>query len=442
MSERERLREIIRAAVAEAHPIEDARRPLELIVETSVRLAEGDGETLEIIDEQGQLRSGITLQDVIGELRVKHPTLFKTETETKPATAPAEDGPSSPDTGSPPPDALPVTAAAPEVRPAGQPMPRDWLIIGETAPAPRWYDDDVEPDPDAPRTGIGRRLGRAGSALVTRLRRAPVDVDESADEPGSDPFLEPPRRLTRGTALIAGAGVLALLMAAIGIYSVVVRPAGTPTATPSQVAEAPVQPPPSPGPEAASSGPSGSDDVPLQSAPAETAGPDKTDAPASDAPPGGGAPADSAGTAGQSATATADATPPGDTDSSGTGAVPAGPSAASPPSGSAPRAPLRGVPEVLDTATLWLGGQIVHLYGVEWVRGAGDPDDFTRYLNGREVSCDPVEKVDAYRCTVDGHDLSEVVLFNGGAKSTPNAPPELRAAEEKARVAKIGVWSR
>jgi endonuclease YncB( thermonuclease family) len=76
------------------------------------------------------------------------------------------------------------------------------------------------------------------------------------------------------------------------------------------------------------------------------------------------------------------------------------------------------------------------------VRGAGDPDDFTRYLNGREVSCDPVEKVDAYRCTVDGHDLSEVVLFNGGAKSTPNAPPELRAAEEKARVAKIGVWSR
>jgi hypothetical protein len=447
MSERERLREIIRAAVAEAHPIEDARRPLELIVETSVRLAGSDGETLEIIDEQGQLRNGITLQDVIGELRIKHPTLF--QIETKPETRPADDGPPSPETESQPSDAVPVTAAAPEVRPAGQPMPRDWLIIGETAPAPGWYDDGVELDPDASRTGIGRRLGRAGSALANRLRRAPVDVEQSPGERVSEPFLELPRRLTRRTALIATAGALALLMAAVGIYSVAVRPAGTPTAAPSQIAEAPVRQPSSPGQEAATSGPARSDAVPLQPAPAETAGADTANTSTGDAPPGGSSPAGSegtvgiAGTAGRSATeAKADAGPPGGTDSSVSGAVPVGPNPASPSPESAPRTPLRGVPEVLDTATLWLGGQIVHLYGVEWVRGAGDPDDFTRYLKGREVACDPVEKVDAYRCTVEGHDLSEVVLFNGGAKSTPNAPPELRAAEEKARVAKIGVWSR
>jgi endonuclease YncB( thermonuclease family) len=76
------------------------------------------------------------------------------------------------------------------------------------------------------------------------------------------------------------------------------------------------------------------------------------------------------------------------------------------------------------------------------VRGGGDPEEFTRYLRGREVTCDPVENVDAYRCKVDGKDLSEVVLFNGGGRTTPNAPPDLRAAEEKAKTAKLGVWSK
>jgi len=136
------------------------------------------------------------------------------------------------------------------------------------------------------------------------------------------------------------------------------------------------------------------------------------------------------------------AAPPPASEPADTGSVSAGSTATATAPPAVPNGPLKGVPEVLDTATLWLQGKIVHLYGVEWVRGGGDPEEFTRYLRGREVTCDPVENVDAYRCKTDGRDLSEVVLFNGGGKTTPNAPPEFRAAEEKARAAKLGVWSK
>jgi hypothetical protein len=104
--------------------------------------------------------------------------------------------------------------------------------------------------------------------------------------------------------------------------------------------------------------------------------------------------------------------------------------------------PLRGVPDVLDTATLWVEGKIVHLYGVEWVRGAGNPDEFTHYLRGRVVVCTPVASASAHRCIVDGRDLSLVVLVNGGGRTTVDAPREFRAAEELAKSAKLGVWSK
>jgi endonuclease YncB( thermonuclease family) len=34
------------------------------------------------------------------------------------------------------------------------------------------------------------------------------------------------------------------------------------------------------------------------------------------------------------------------------------------------------------------------------------------------------------------------VLFNGGGRATEDATPELKAAADKAREAKIGVWSK
>jgi endonuclease YncB( thermonuclease family) len=100
------------------------------------------------------------------------------------------------------------------------------------------------------------------------------------------------------------------------------------------------------------------------------------------------------------------------------------------------------VPDVIDTATLSLNGEVVRLFGVEWAPGAGKPEDLTQYLNGREVACDPAGSNDVYRCQVGGQDLSRVVLFNGGGRPTSDATPELKAAADKAREAKLGVWSK
>jgi endonuclease YncB( thermonuclease family) len=102
---------------------------------------------------------------------------------------------------------------------------------------------------------------------------------------------------------------------------------------------------------------------------------------------------------------------------------------------------LRGVPDVIDTATLSLEGEVVRLFGVEWAPGGGKPEDLTRYLQGRETVCEPAGGNDTYRCMVGGQDLSRVVLFNGGGKPTAEATPELKAAADKARETKIGVWN-
>src|SRR3954454_4865133 len=83
---RECLREIVRAEVEKAKPIDDASRPVELIVETSVLLADQESETVQVIDERGPLRSGMTIAGSIPELRAKHPTLFKARSGEKAAS--------------------------------------------------------------------------------------------------------------------------------------------------------------------------------------------------------------------------------------------------------------------------------------------------------------------------------------------------------------------
>jgi endonuclease YncB( thermonuclease family) len=102
---------------------------------------------------------------------------------------------------------------------------------------------------------------------------------------------------------------------------------------------------------------------------------------------------------------------------------------------------IRGPVEVIDTATLRVGGKLVRLFGVEWVRG-GQADELTRYLAGRTVTCQPVAGSEARLCAVDGRDLSEVVLFNGGGRASPEATPDLVAAEDHARAERLGVWGR
>ncbi|TNC11407.1 hypothetical protein FF100_20000 [Methylobacterium terricola] len=103
--------------------------------------------------------------------------------------------------------------------------------------------------------------------------------------------------------------------------------------------------------------------------------------------------------------------------------------------------PVAGVAEVLDTATLRLGGRTLRLYGVEAAKGA-QAGDLTGYLAGRPVNCQPNPGRTAWICTVDGHDLSEVVLYNGGGRATPEATPDLVEAERHARAGKLGIWAK
>ena len=62
------------------------------------------------------------------------------------------------------------------------------------------------------------------------------------------------------------------------------------------------------------------------------------------------------------------------------------------------------------------------------------------YIGGREVACVPFAGA-AHRCEVGGYDLSEVVLFNGGARATGDAPGDLKAAETRARQERVGIWA-
>jgi endonuclease YncB( thermonuclease family) len=113
----------------------------------------------------------------------------------------------------------------------------------------------------------------------------------------------------------------------------------------------------------------------------------------------------------------------------GSGAVPAG---------TERPAPVRGVPAVVDTATLRFGRQLVRLYGVEG-EGGRFARELALYLGNREVTCEPVGS-SAERCRVDGYDLAELVVFNGGGRATPDAPPRIQAVEDEARRARRGIW--
>jgi 1A family penicillin-binding protein len=102
---------------------------------------------------------------------------------------------------------------------------------------------------------------------------------------------------------------------------------------------------------------------------------------------------------------------------------------------------VQGPAEVVDTGTLAVRGRLARLQGVEGESGRL-ARQLARFLRGREVVCDAGQSSDVQRCRVDGSDLSELILAAGGARASPDAPPELLAAEEQARSARLGLWRR
>ena len=101
---------------------------------------------------------------------------------------------------------------------------------------------------------------------------------------------------------------------------------------------------------------------------------------------------------------------------------------------------IRGTAFVLDTGTLEIQGEIVRLLGVEGMNGR-IARRLGRILSRHEVTCEP-ESGQEYRCTVGGQDLSELILLNGAGRATADAPTELRAAEDRAREVRAGLWRR
>ncbi len=376
----ERMRAVIREEIDKIHPTDDARRALELIIESSVRPSEVDGAfKLTVIDQNSQPRMiekdgqqvEFTLQDLIDEFRVRYPVLFR-RAKTDPAVASRPEEPPkaqekpkrdwlSLDSGEPKPEAASAAAAGG----AAAPLPTESAPVNADKGRVRiheWSRNALKVLKPAPATGSAP-IGPAVTdpAAGPRASGNPIPV---AAEHERNVFSGMRVRSWARPGLAVGAlGILALL--GVGAFLFQNEDPAAPQASAPQPAE----------------------------------------------------------------TAAADATPLREPEPSVTGST-------------ASSSSLQGVPDVIDTATLSLKGEVVRLFGVEWAPGGGKPEDLTQYLKGREVSCEPMGANDTYRCQVGGQDLSRVVLFNGGGQPTADATPELKAAADKAREAKIGVWSK
>ncbi len=108
----------------------------------------------------------------------------------------------------------------------------------------------------------------------------------------------------------------------------------------------------------------------------------------------------------------------------------------------APAGTITGIPLIIDTGTLLFQGHLVRLAGVEGETGQLS-EEMARFIAGRAVVCQPAAPAaDTYRCRIDGVDLARAVLYNGGGRAAPDAPQDLKIAEEQAREAGRGLWER
>ncbi|MGH1587423.1 thermonuclease family protein [Methylobacterium phyllosphaerae] len=395
------LRAAIRSEIAQARPRPVAVRTLELLAEAATV---PDAAGFRVLDRHGAVRmrgdtaEPMTLADLVADLQARHPALFlppEPEPEPVPADADAKD--SSLLSG-----AYEMKAAT--ARFVGTQSERARSLAERSSVQGRALAQNAAGRFATLRTSLRGRLGRPAAAAGDDIDGSMREVDPAAAwTTGSGRFGETLQdglkrlrdRLSPGGEVLddgarrqrlwlAGASAAALVaVVAAGLVLVDRAP---------------------------NSGPPASTDP----TPSRTTAPNR----AAQATPPAASPA-----------APDTVTPPPETTGEAEADTP-------PPPNS-----VRGTVQVIDTATLKVGGKVVHLFGVEWVRG-GQADELTRYIGGRTVTCQPAPGSETMNCLVDGRDLSEVVLFNGGGRASPEASPELVAAEDHARSERLGVWKR
>ncbi|MCJ2065120.1 nuclease [Methylobacterium sp. J-088] len=405
---RHALRAAIRDAVARARPRPVAVRTLELLAEAAC-IPDEAGTGIRVLDRHGAVRhrdgsdAPMTLADLVAELRTRHPALFlPPEPEEIEPAAPAIEEPR---------DSALLTGAY-EMKAATA------RFVGVQSERARSL---AERSSEQGRVLAQNAAGRFAT-LRTRLRGRLASPAEGAGEAaaGTDPaaaWNSGPGRF--GETLRDGRDRLRdrfgfggvddgthrqrrLLLGAVAGTLVAVIAAGLVLERSGPIAPRPAAPAASPG-----------------EAPNSTA-------------PNGTAPNSAAqsGNTPSAPSATPDTvTPPPET------AGDAEPDTPLPPNA------IAGQAQVIDTATLKVGGKVMHLFGVEWVRG-GQAEELARYIGSRQVTCQPAPGSATMNCLVDGRDISEVVLFNGGGRASPEASPELVAAEDHARSERLGVWKR
>lgn len=400
------LRAAIRAAIARARPRPVAVRTLELLAEAAT-MPDAAGDGVRVLDRHGAVRlrgdtsEPMTLADLVAELQARHPALFLPP-EPEPEAAPVEESRDSP-----------LLSGAYEMKAATARFvetqsERARSLAERSSVQGRALAQNAAGRFATLRTSLRGRLARpADEAAGTAGAQAPGPDPVAAWNAGAGRFGEGVRdgverlrdRLRFGRddldegarrqrRWLAGAGAAALV--AVVAAGLVLESRPPETARPA-----------APGPTASSTAPT-----------ATPSGASRT------APPAASAPVPDT------------VTPPPETGGDPEPETP-------PPSPNAVTGPV----QVIDTATLKVGGKVVHLFGVEWVRG-GQADELARYIGGRTVTCQPAPGSETMNCLVDGRDLSEVVLFNGGGRASPEASPELVAAEDHARSERLGVWKR
>lgn len=209
---REHMRAVIRREIEAFHPTDEARQPLELIVESSLRYSEKDGVlTVVALDETGSPRGAgeedaeTAVRAVLEDIRRTRPALFKATVDepSESEIAPAGDGREAQDR-----DWLDV-GSSPAISETRQdersfPLPLNWRSIDAWfhRQAPRWTGAAARQ---------GAKLGALGGRVPGLLRQARDTMGASTDPARRDRFWHRRPLVLGGLAALLALGTFAML---------------------------------------------------------------------------------------------------------------------------------------------------------------------------------------------------------------------------------------